>query len=589
MIPLKSHTFRGRLFNSIFILFVLFILCFLAFQYQREKLYKQEILNNVLIEYANLVDIQIQKEGLNPTNIATFIQNIPRNDLRITLLDKEGKVLFDSEKEKNSETIYDNHLSRPEIKQALRKGNGFNTRHSITHNKIYFYSAYTYNDYIIRCSIPYNGQLSNKMQIDKNFVYFTLIMLCVIAAILFNYSRRLSKSIQKLRFFAMQAGRNKLSDIEQLSFPSDELGEISQHIIQLYNRLAHTKDALYIEKEKLFMHLQFSKEGLSIYTSDMKEILANNLFIQYINLISDRRVKASTDIFQIKELQPISNFITQYILNGKQPIQGTMHESLKLTKNGKTFLVDCLIFPDKSFEISINDITQEEEESTLKRQLTQNISHELKTPVSSILGYIETILNNPLLPEEKRNLFTQRCYAQTLRLSHLLSDISLLNRMDEAQNLFENEPINLMNIIQDVEKDVNLSLNEQQMTFDTYKLPESIMLRGNYALLYSIFRNLTDNAIAYAGKGTHIYIKCYREDKERYYFSFADNGVGIQEEHLTRIFERFYRVDKGRTRKMGGTGLGLSIVKNAILIHKGTISAKIRQGGGLEFIFSLAK
>ena len=108
-------------------------------------------------------------------------------------------------------------------------------------------------------------------------------------------------------------------------------------------------------------------------------------------------------------------------------------------------------------------------------------------------------------------------------------------------------------------------------------------------MLYSIFRNLIDNAIAYAGKGTVIKISCFRADEQYYYFTFADNGTGVPDEHLSRIFERFYRVDKGRSRKLGGTGLGLAIVKNAVALHGGTISARNAQGGGLEFVFKLQR
>lgn len=108
-------------------------------------------------------------------------------------------------------------------------------------------------------------------------------------------------------------------------------------------------------------------------------------------------------------------------------------------------------------------------------------------------------------------------------------------------------------------------------------------------MIYSIFRNLMDNAIAYAGTNIQITVNCFREDESLYYFSFSDTGVGVGSEHMQRLFERFYRIDKGRSRKLGGTGLGLAIVKNAVLIHGGNISAKSNQGGGLEFIFTLAK
>ena len=133
-----------------------------------------------------------------------------------------------------------------------------------------------------------------------------------------------------------------------------------------------------------------------------------------------------------------------------------------------------------------------------------------------------------------------------------------------------------------------MKLEAQNMTVDN-QLPKSLTVQGNPSLIYSIFRNLVDNAIAYAGTGTKITINKFRTDKDFHYFSFADNGVGIEDQHLTRIFERFYRVDKGRSRKMGGTGLGLAIVKNAVIIHGGTISAKRGTEGGLEFIFTLKR
>ena len=254
--------------------------------------------------------------------------------------------------------------------------------------------------------------------------------------------------------------------------------------------------------------------------------------------------------------------------------------SVTINKNGRNFIVECIIFQDASFEISINDVTQEEEQVRLKRQLTQNIAHELKTPVSSIQGYLETIVNNENISREKMNTFLERCYAQSNRLSRLLRDISVLTRMDEAANI----SVLVGNII----NEVSLELEEKHITvIDSLK--KGIQIKGNYSLLYSIFRNLMDNAIAYAGSNIQININCFREDENYYYFSFADTGIGVSPEHLNRLFERFYRVDKGRSRKLGGTGLGLAIVKNAVIIHGGNISAKNNQGGGLEFVFTLAK
>lgn len=228
-----------------------------------------------------------------------------------------------------------------------------------------------------------------------------------------------------------------------------------------------------------------------------------------------------------------------------------------------------------------------EEQNVLKRQLTQNIAHELKTPVSSIQGYLETILENPSITEQQKQQFLQRCFAQSQRLSSLLRDISTLNRLDDAPDMMNFEPVDISAIIVSIGKEVALQMAERKMIFDNH-IPSDTVINGNSSLLYSIFRNLTDNAIAYAGEGTTIAVSCH-DDGDRYTFIFRDNGIGVANQHLARLFERFYRIDKGRSRKLGGTGLGLAIVKNAVLLHGGNIKAENNENGGLRFIFSLKK
>ena len=231
--------------------------------------------------------------------------------------------------------------------------------------------------------------------------------------------------------------------------------------------------------------------------------------------------------------------------------------------------------------------TTRQEQDILKRQLTQNIAHELKTPVASIQGYLETIIENPRIDEATKAQFLQRCYAQSQRLASLLQDISTLNRMDDAPDLLVLEPINIRAVVDNIMKETALQLKEKGMTMRV-SLPDSVDIKGNPSLVYSIFRNLTDNAIAYAGEGTAITLTA-KDDNDAWQFTFSDNGIGVPSEHLPRLFERFYRVDKGRSRKMGGTGLGLAIVKNAVLLHGGKISVHNNIEGGLRFEFSLKK
>lgn len=230
---------------------------------------------------------------------------------------------------------------------------------------------------------------------------------------------------------------------------------------------------------------------------------------------------------------------------------------------------------------------QAEKEGRMRRELTQNIAHELKTPVASILGYTETILNTPGIDEGTRHQFIVRTHLQAQRLTALLQDISILNRMDYAANVLTMERVDVSQLFADIVQETALAFENRKMTLSN-SLSQGIIVRGNPSLLYSVFRNLVDNALNYAGQGT--VVKVYAvEETDYWHFVFTDNGVGIPPEHLPRIFERFYRIDKGRSRSLGGTGLGLAIVKNAVMLHGGTIIAKPTEGGGITFEFSIKK
>lgn len=230
---------------------------------------------------------------------------------------------------------------------------------------------------------------------------------------------------------------------------------------------------------------------------------------------------------------------------------------------------------------------QADKENQMRRELTQNIAHELKTPVASILGYSETILEHPDMDEETRRQFIERTRSQANRLTALLQDISTLNRMDYATDKIIIGRVDVSRIVTDIVQETSLAAEEKEMTVLNC-LPEDIIVNGNQSLIYSIFRNLIDNAINYAGNGSTVNISA-TEQQDKWSFTVADNGTGIAEEHLTRIFERFYRVDKGRSRSLGGTGLGLAIVKNAVILHGGTIKAQPATPSGLCFCFTLKK
>lgn len=221
------------------------------------------------------------------------------------------------------------------------------------------------------------------------------------------------------------------------------------------------------------------------------------------------------------------------------------------------------------------------EKERIKKQLTNNINHELKTPVASIKVCVETLLEHKNISSEKQDQFLQRCLMNAERLQHLLADVALITRMDDGSSSILKENVDLSSIIRDVVSDRGIIAGSKGIVIEN-EIVRSLEMSGNPSLLEAVFNNLIDNAIAYSG-GDTIRIRLLYEDDKTIVLTVSDNGVGVAEEHLPRIFERFYRIDKGRSRAAGGTGLGLSIVRNAVVMHGGTIVAENVSTGGLSF------
>lgn len=238
----------------------------------------------------------------------------------------------------------------------------------------------------------------------------------------------------------------------------------------------------------------------------------------------------------------------------------------------------------KERKIAINAI---EEKVKITRQLTNNINHEIKTPVGIIRGYLESIIADPEMDTATRNRFLDRMLMNVERLTDLLNDVSTMTRLENGADMIAVEKIDMHDLVYQIESDLpanNLSGN-LEFSFD---IPFECNVSGNYNLIQGMICGLIRNAALHSG-GTEIGLRMISENKRFYVFSFYDNGNGVSSEHIPHLFERFYRVDTGRSRKMGGTGLGLPIVKSTIISLGGTISVHNRSTGGLEFIFTLPK
>lgn len=449
------------------------------FQYHREKTFSAREVDDRL----QLINRRILEDADFDTSpfVLPDIGQSPFEDLRISVIDSSGRVIYDNTLDSIPGT---SHLKREEIAKAQRFGQAYTMRrHSASNGITYFYSAQRgEHGYVVRTAVPYTVSLGNLLRTDYGFLYFmgglTLLM-C-----LFGYfaTRRIGLHILRLNRFAAKAEKGERI-YDTAPFPNDELGSISNHIVRLY--------------------------------ANLQQAIAER----------DREHGAA------------------------------MHEHL--------------------------------EKERIKKQLTNNINHELKTPVASIRVCLETLIDHADMSEEKRQDFLQRALANTDRLSRLLEDVSLITRMEDGGETIVKETMDLQQVIAETVAEFEPLAAKKGFVIET-DLNEPLPMVGNPALLSTVFRNLIDNALSYSG-GSKIEIKPAWNTKHEFALSLADNGSGVAAEHLPHLFERFYRLDTGRSRSCGGTGLGLAIVKNTVLLHGGHITVENRKKGGLLFTMTFPK
>ena len=430
---------------------------FMVFQYHREKEYKTGMMNTRLqMHNARLLDDLRKGEPIG--NIVSRISS-PTENLRVTLIGRDGKVIYDS----SGATPTSDHNTRPEVRAARVKGEGYAIeRVSEEDNTTYFYSALAGDDgMVVRSAAPYTHSLVEFLAIDRTILFIMCGMTLVISIIGLLATHKVTVSIRRLNQFAERAG-NGDSIYEGYSFPHDELGSIAANIVKIY-----------VQRDQ--QH----------------------------------------------------------------------RETIRL----------------------------EQDKARLKKQLTNNINHELKTPVASILVSLDLLDDHPDLPETKKRELMGRIRGNAGRLSALLKDVSTITRMEDGQGMIDKKRIDLTALINDIADEAR-PRTEMQIDVNVPRL----WINGDRMLLESIFHNLIDNAISHS-EGSEIHITA----DEAGNFKVWDNGKGIDARHLPHIFERFYRVDDGRARSTGGTGLGLSIVKNAVAVHGGSIRAVSTKGLLFEF------
>ena len=575
-------SFKRRIIIYFSVVIAAFTVGIIIFEQNQIKKERTNSLERTLENNADIIYKFIKKNNITPQfaqeEIAEQLSYMP-SELRMTIINWDGKVYFDNLLESDK---MENHLQRPEIQKTIGYGSGTNIRVSKSNNIEYLYFAKEYKEgFFIRMALPYDVDLRSFINSENSFVYFILLFFVVCALMMQYFTNRFTKSIRELREFSLSL-KNGVPIPDSFEFADDEVGEVSADIVENYNLLQENRLKLAAEREKLLQHFQLSEEGIAIFSKDKKKIFANSYFLQFINIILDKPTLEVEQLFSDAAFIDIVDYINLKTRAGNML-------SKRIERSGKQFNVRVIVFEDESFELYISDITRSEKTRLLKQEMTNNIAHELRTPVTSIRGYLETILSLDMNKDNERvKNFIDRAYAQTLQLSELIQDIGMLTKIEEASDRFNIEPVKLKGLLEDLHSDISEKLNDKNDEF-IIDVEDDVVINGSKTLLYSIFRNLAENSITYAGNNIKINVRCYSKDNDTYFFEFCDTGNGVEDKHLVRIFERFYRINEGRARNSGGSGLGLSIVKNAVLFHKGSILAKNRSEGGLCFLITLPK
>lgn len=474
-----SASVQTRLFLLIVLFTWVLTAAFFVMQYARERDFKVQLLDTRLQQVNNeLLERWSAHASINSQTIAEID---PHDSLRVSIIGFDGRVIYDT----HSDSIRANHSDRSEFVKAMSSGHGTTVRRvSSTDERAYFYSATRGDSVVVRSALPYNHSLAQMLAADRANNYFIIAIAVFMTLIAWFASHSVSRSVKRLRDFAYKAEFGDISDIDINSFPDDELGEISSHIVNLY---------------------QIQRETAQERDKNLREAMR-----------------------------------------------------------------------------------EQREKDHIKHQLTSNISHELKTPVQVIQASLETLTTHEgKLSADTSKELLDKSYDNVKRLSALLNDLSVINRITEAPGQIPRTPTDLVPIVRRVADDMSVFPEPKQMRIHI-NLGESLVVNGNEQLLDSIFRNLMINAFHYSN-GRDVWVTLSDQDQDEVEITFEDNGVGVADEHLPRLFERFYRIDKGRSRSLGGTGLGLSIVKNAVLFHGGDIRVENRETNGLKFVFTLRR
>ncbi|MDP4159563.1 MAG: ATP-binding protein [Bacillota bacterium] len=556
-----------------------------------QKYYKYEVENKLKsiafsIEYYLLKsDTKINYDDIakDYASMNNQINNYPEDKLRITFIDFSGHVLGDSEA--NYQEM-ENHLSRKEVQEALKGSTGSDIRHSKTINLDMLYVAIPLKqkqNVIVRVSVP----LTQLKKIGEMIWFYAILVILFGLLLTIIVSLRITTSIirpLKEMIFASQEISNG-NYTERISLKStDELGQLAMNFNEMASKLDETILDLNNKKIEVESIVNSITSGIVAVDNTNKIILLNPAAFNIFKLDSRHSIAGDKLAEHIRNNH--LNHLLQETITRNKPLEG------EVTLDEKILRINTSPIRPTNSELNnsggilfIQDITKIRKLEQLRTEFVSNVTHELKTPLTSIRGFIETLKNGAINNEKVANRFLDIIDIEAERLYALINDILQLSEIETKLKETDLVSLSLKSLIDAVFEVLQTIANEKNISLHN-QVSEEVILKANKNRMKQLILNLVDNGIKYNTQNGSVTVDAYRE-QGKVIISVKDTGIGIPSEHISRVFERFYRVDKGRSRNLGGTGLGLSIVKHIVNLYNGDIKVNSEVGKGTEFTIQI--
>jgi two-component system phosphate regulon sensor histidine kinase PhoR len=495
-------------------------------------------------------------------------------ETRVTIIARDGVVLADSEADAKT---MENHASRPEVVAALNGRTGSSSRLSHTVGIEFLYLAVPSGDKIVRLAYPLSSMQQQISSIRANLLRATVLALLLALVLAAAIAEVISRRLRRIVRFAEQVAAGDLSArIAETS--GDEIAQVAMALDRTARRLEENFAAVKESRSELEALLNSMTDGVIAVSPDLKVRWANHAIAGILH----QPVRIGVPVIELLRHPDFLATINE-VLQSKHR-ESTIAVSLS---GRRSFSVTAEPLPDGGVVSVLHDISEIERVEKTRRDFIANVSHELRTPLTSIQGYAETLLESDGLLNDNARDFLQVIRRNAERMGRLTEDLLVLARVESGEEKLDVRPQDARQLLAEAASSLQENARAAQVELTVENIPDWSVLADSYAV-QQVFGNLISNALRYAQTGKKIVVGA-QERENGIEFFVRDYGPGIASEHLPRIFERFYRVDKARSRESGGTGLGLAIVKHIVLNHGGAVRVESSVGHGTTFFFLLPK